>query len=65
MAELITIFEALKTLCRQQSLSIVSDMGQEMPYRYQERLITEFIEALRSFRARVDKQFSDVRRAAS
>jgi hypothetical protein len=62
VAELIATFEDLNQLCRQQSLSIVSDMGQEMPYRYQERLITEFVEALRSFRGRVDRQFSEITR---
>jgi hypothetical protein len=31
-------------------------MGQEMPYRYQEHLMWELLEALRSFAARIDEQ---------
>lgn len=54
VADLIATLEALSTRCRQQSVSFVSDMGQEMRYRYQEHLMTEFLEALRSFRGRVD-----------
>ena len=60
VADLISAFEMLNATCRRQSLSIVSDMGQEMPYRYQERLMSEFIDALRRFRMRVERQASDV-----
>ena len=40
--------------CRRQSLSILVPMGQEMSYRYQERLIADLLHALRQFRARLD-----------
>jgi hypothetical protein len=56
LAELIATLETLSTRCRQQSLSWVADMGQEMPYRYQEHLMWELLEALRSFAARIDEQ---------
>lgn len=59
VADLIDNFEALGALCRQQSVSVVSDMGQELPYRYQEHLIAELLVALRSFRKRVDAQADD------
>ena len=35
--------------CRRQSLSILVPMGQEMNYRYQERLIADLLHALRHF----------------
>ena len=56
VTDLIATLEALQTYCRQQSLSWAADMGQEMPYRYQERLMSELLDALREFRARVDEQ---------
>jgi hypothetical protein len=65
LSDLIATFEGLRALCREQSLSIVSDMGQEMPYRYQEDLMTNIIVALRSFRARVEEQASEGRRWAA
>jgi hypothetical protein len=40
--------------CRRQSLSMLVPMGQEMSYRYQERLIADLLHALRRFRARFD-----------
>ena len=40
--------------CRRQSLSMLVPMGQEMHYRYQERLMAELLHALRQFRARLD-----------
>jgi hypothetical protein len=60
VSDVIDTFEKLSAICRRQSLSVVSDMGQEMPYRYQEHLMAEFIDALRSFQARVDKQLDAV-----
>ena len=56
LTDLIAALETLNTRCRQQSLSWVADMGQEMPYRYQEHLISELLDALRSFGARIDEQ---------
>jgi TRAP-type uncharacterized transport system substrate-binding protein len=56
LADLIAILERLKTHCRQQSMSWVADMGQEMPYRYQEHLMSELLDSLRSFAARIDEQ---------
>ena len=41
--------------CRRQSLSMLVPMGQEMNYRYQERLIADLLYALRRFRARFDR----------
>jgi hypothetical protein len=41
--------------CRRQSLSMLVPMGQEMSYRYQEKLIAELLHALRQFRARLDR----------
>ena len=40
--------------CRRQSLSMLVPMGQEMSYRYQERLIADLLQALRQFRARLE-----------
>ena len=40
--------------CRRQSVSMLVPMGQEMNYRYQERLIADLLRALRQFRARLD-----------
>jgi TRAP-type uncharacterized transport system substrate-binding protein len=56
VADLIATLETLRARCRQESLSVVADMGQEMPYRYQEHLMTELLDALRGFLARVDEQ---------
>jgi hypothetical protein len=58
LAELIAALESLNTRCRQQSLSWVADMGQEMPYRYQEHLKSELLDALRSLAARIDEASS-------
>ncbi len=52
---LIATLETLSKRCREQSLSWVADMGQEMPYRYQEHLMWELLDAVRSFAARVDE----------
>jgi hypothetical protein len=54
--DLIATLEALNARCREQSVSWVADMGQEMPYRYQEHLITGLLNALRSFQTGVDQQ---------
>jgi TRAP-type uncharacterized transport system substrate-binding protein len=56
LTDLIANLETLNTRCREQSLSWVADMGQEMPYRYQEHLMSELLDALRSFAARIDEQ---------
>jgi hypothetical protein len=48
---LIAKLEALSRRCRRQSLSMLVPMGQEMSYRYQEGLVAEWLNALRSFRA--------------
>jgi len=40
--------------CRRQSISMLVPMGQEMNYRYQERLIADLLHALRQFRGRLD-----------
>ena len=45
---------ALSDRCRRQSLSMLVPMGQEMSYRYQERLIAELIHALRQLQARLE-----------
>jgi hypothetical protein len=59
VTDLIATLETLRAQCRQQSLSWVADMGQEMPYRYQEHLMSELLDTLRSFGARVDEQGGD------
>ena len=43
----------LSERCRRQSLSILVPMGQEMAYRYQETLIADTLDALRTFLARL------------
>jgi hypothetical protein len=55
LADLIATYEALSARCRRQSLSFVSDMGQEIRYRYQEHLMAEYLDALRIFRARLPR----------
>jgi NMT1 family protein len=55
-AQLDTIMEQLVTLserCRQQSLSMLVPMGQEMAYRYQDALMADLLYALRTFRERL------------
>jgi hypothetical protein len=44
---------ALSTKCRQQSLSVLVPMGEEMSYRYQETLIAELLRALRLYKERL------------
>jgi TRAP-type uncharacterized transport system substrate-binding protein len=54
--QLDTLMEQLVTLserCRQQSLSMLVPMGQEMAYRYQEALMADLLYALRTFRERL------------
>ena len=50
----VTELADLAERCRRQSLSMLVPMGQEMNYRYQERLIAELLHALRQFRGRLD-----------
>jgi hypothetical protein len=59
VANLIATLESLRARCRQQSSSWVADMGQEMPYRYQEHLMRGLLDALRGFLARVNEQDGD------
>ena len=47
---LITQLEHLAGRCRRQSLSMLVPMGQEMNYRFQEWLVSEWLYALRRFR---------------
>jgi hypothetical protein len=49
MEQLVTLSER----CRQQSLSLLVPMGQEMAYRYQETLMAGLLYALRAFRERL------------
>ena len=53
LSGLIAELEDLAKRCREQSLSILVPMGQEMGYRYQEQLIADLLLALRAFRARL------------
>jgi TRAP-type uncharacterized transport system substrate-binding protein len=48
--------ETLQARCRRQSVSMLVPMGQEMSYRYQERLMSELLHALRVFRERLHDQ---------
>jgi len=50
----IDALEHLVERCRGQSVSMLVPMGQEMGYRFQERLMTELLHALRVFRKRLD-----------
>ncbi len=50
---LIATLEGLSDRCRKEAASW-TDMGQEMPYRYQEHLMAELLAALRIFQARVE-----------
>ena len=47
---LIAQLEHLGGHCRRQSLSMLVPMGQEMNYRYQEGIVSEWLHALRKFR---------------
>ena len=55
VTDLVATLETLSARCRQESRSWAADMGQEMPYRYQEHLMAELLDGLRSFRTRVDE----------
>jgi hypothetical protein len=59
VADLVATFEALRGRCRQESMSWSSDWGEEMKYRYQEHLMTEILDALRGFQARVAEGGAD------
>jgi len=48
--DLLARLQALSTRCRRHSVSLLVPMGEEMSYRYQERLIADLIEALRRYR---------------
>jgi hypothetical protein len=55
-AQLDMLIEQLGRLadqCRRQSQSWLVPMGQEMAYRYQERLMADLLYALRAFRDRL------------
>ncbi len=45
--------DALSDRCRRYSLSVLVPMGHEMAYRYQEALICDLVDALRSFKGRL------------
>jgi len=53
--DLVSSLDDLRTLCRKQAAGWVADMGDELPYRYQEQLIATLLRALRHFQARVDQ----------
>jgi len=53
--EIIERLAALADRCRRHSLSMLVPMGHEMPYRSQEKLISDLLFALRTFRERVQK----------
>jgi hypothetical protein len=59
VADVVATLEALRGRCRKESLSWSSDWGEEMKYRYQEHLMTELLDALRGFQARVDEGGAD------
>ena len=50
---LIADLVALSKRARKQSLSMLVPMGQEMAYRYQEQLVADLLDALRTFRDRL------------
>lgn len=51
--ELVLSLSALSQRCRRQSLSLLVPMGEELSYRYQERLIAATLRALRLYRDRL------------
>jgi hypothetical protein len=53
--DIIERLAALSDRCRRHSLSMLVPMGQEMPYRSQEKRISDLLFALRTFRERVQK----------
>jgi TRAP-type uncharacterized transport system substrate-binding protein len=56
VSALIATLESLIDRCHREAASWRPDMGGEMPYRYQEQLMSELLNGLRGFRARVDEQ---------
>ena len=56
VSDLIATLESLIERCHREAASWRPDMGNEMPYRYQEQLMSELLNGLRGFRARVDEQ---------
>ncbi len=48
--------EELLTICREQSLSLLVPMGQEMSYRYQETLIVDLLRDLRIARVGLERE---------
>ena len=50
--DLMLHLSALSEKCREQSLSVLVPMGEEMNYRYQERLIADLLRALRLYKDR-------------
>jgi TRAP-type uncharacterized transport system substrate-binding protein len=53
VAALVAATEDLRAVCRKHSMGWAPDMGEELPYRYQEQLMGELLRALRRFDARV------------
>ena len=53
LTRLIDGLEDIKQRCRKYSVSMLVPMGQEMSYRYQESLLQERLDALRTYRSRV------------
>jgi len=51
--DLMLHFSALLEKCREQALSVLVPMGEEMNYRYQERLIADLLRALRLLKERL------------
>jgi hypothetical protein len=54
--DLIATLESLIDRCHREAASWRPDMGGEMPYRYQEQLMSELLDGLHGFRTRVDEQ---------
>ena len=54
--ELLLRLQALYEKCRQQALSVFVPMGEEMNYRYQEKLMAELLRALRTFRDKLPRE---------
>ena len=54
--ELMLHLTALLDKSRQQSLSVLVPMGEEMNYRYQETMMAELLRALRQYKGRLPSE---------
>ena len=65
VSDLIATLESLIDRCHREAASWRPDMGGEMPYRYQEQLMSELLNGLRGFRAESTNRMTAARSAPS